>query len=188
MTALQRNIEALRGTLDSIGGLGELVEQAGGAVADALLGGDKVLACGNGGSAADAAHFTTELVGRFTAERRGYPAICLNTHGGDLTALGNDYGFDRVFSRQVEAIGLAGDVLVAITTSGASANVRAAIQSAGARGMTVITVLGRDGGACRGLGDIELIVPGSSTARIQEAHQLLLHTITEVADERLLKV
>jgi len=137
---------------------------------ECLLSGRKVLACGNGGSAADAAHLTTEFVCRFVENRDAYPAICLNAHGGDMTAIGNDYTFDELFARQVQAFDQPGDALVALTTSGNSANIVRALEQAKASGVASVALLGRDGGACKGLADVELCVPGGVTARIQEAH------------------
>ena len=169
-------------------GLVELEPQvvlAADAIATALLGGHKLLACGNGGSAADASHLTTEFVCRYSRDRRPYPAISLATQGGDLTAIGNDYSFDELFARQVGAFGLPGDILVALTTSGQSENVRRALVAAKESGMITIGFLGRDGGSCAGLADIELMVRGEVTARIQEGHKLLIHTICEMVEERI---
>jgi D-sedoheptulose 7-phosphate isomerase len=128
---------------------------------------------------------STEFVCRFMTDRRPFPAICLNAHGGDLTAIGNDYAFTQVFQRQVYAFGKPGDVLLAITTTGNSENIRLAIAAANDIGMTSIALLGRDGGACRGLATVELLVPGDVTARIQEAQKLLIHTICESVEPRL---
>jgi phosphoheptose isomerase len=156
-------------------------------IADCLMSGSKLLVCGNGGSAADAAHFATEFVVRFVSDRRGYPAICLGSDGGLLTAAGNDYGFDEVFARQVAALALPGDILICLTTSGNSRNVQRALEEAKTRGVKSIALLGRDGGATRGMAGIELLVRAKSTARIQEAHKFLLHLLCEVMEERLPK-
>ena len=183
---LHDNIEAAAATLRRLTPLDAAVREAAEALGSALRGGHQLLACGNGGSGADAAHLTTEFVCRFTTDRRPYPALCLNAHGGDLTAIGNDYDFEQVFSRQVEAFGRPGDVLMAFTTSGRSPNVTAALRAARRREVTSIALLGRGGGDCRGLADIELVVPDTeATARIQEAHQLLLHTICELVERDL---
>jgi len=184
-STLTRNIQAATETFASLQALEPEVDRAAAALREALLKGNKLLACGNGGSAADAAHLTTELVCRFVDDRDAYPAICLNTHGGDMTAIPNDYTFDELFARQVAAFGQAGDVLIALTTSGNSQNVVRALEQAKTNGVLSIALLGRDGGACRGLADIELCVPGTITARIQEAHQLLIHTLCEVVDQAL---
>jgi D-sedoheptulose 7-phosphate isomerase len=156
----------------------EMIEQC-------LRAGNKLLVCGNGGSASDAAHFATELVVRFAKERRAYPAICLTGDGGLLTAAGNDYGFDEIFARQVAAFGLEGDLLIVLTTSGKSKNVQRALEEAKSRKLKTIAFLGRDGGSTIGLADIELLVASDSTARIQEAHKLLLHVICETVESRL---
>lgn len=182
---LQQNIDALRTVLDVLPTLQPAVEQAATLLADALLSGHKLLACGNGGSAADASHLTTEFVVRFQHERRPYPAISLTANGGDLTAGGNDYSFDEVFARQVRAFGQPGDVLFAFTTSGNSENVLRAIAVAKREGVATVAFLGRDGGRTAGVADVELIVQHDITARIQEAHKLLLHTICEMVEVRL---
>lgn len=147
--------------------------------------GGKVLSCGNGGSATDALHFTAELVGRFERARAGLAAVALSADSAVLTALGNDYGYAQVYARQVEALGRPGDVLVAISTSGQSPNVLAAAQAARARGMVVIALTGRDGGALAGAlgaGDVELRVAHASTARVQEIHILILHCVCMLLD------
>jgi len=184
-THLQDNIRAAQTMLAGLAELEPQVARAADAIASALLSGHKLLACGNGVSAADASHLTTEFVCRYDRDRRGYPAISLATHGGDMTAIGNDYSFDELFARQVRAFGLPGDVLVAFTTSGKSENVRRAITEAKAVGVVTIAFLGRDGGLCAGLADVELNVRGDVTARIQEGHKLLLHTICEMVEERI---
>jgi len=159
------------------------------AAADALrraLGdGRTVLVCGNGGSAADAQHFAAELVGRFTRERRAWPALALTTDSSALTAIGNDYGFDRVFARQVEAHGRPGDVLIGISTSGGSPNVLAAVETARARGLVTIGLTGRDGGALGRAVDVHLNVPSPSTARTQEVHITLLHVLCDLVEQEL---
>ena len=159
--------------------------RAGQALARALKSGHKALACGNGGSAADCQHFAAELVGRFERERGGLPAIALTVDTSALTAIGNDYSFDVVFSKQVEALGQAGDALLAISTSGNSKNVVEAVRSAHAKGLFVIALTGKDGGA-RGRmlrdGDFHLNVAHPRTMRVQEIHLLALHSLCEVVD------
>ncbi|HMJ04631.1 MAG TPA: SIS domain-containing protein [Chthoniobacterales bacterium] len=150
-----------------------------------LASGHKLLVCGNGGSAADAAHFTTEFVVRFINDRPAYPAICLTADGGLLTAAGNDYGFDEIFARQVAAFAQPGDILICLTTSGNSRNVQRALEEAKARRVGSIAFLGRDGGASKGTADLEFLVRSETTARIQEAHMLLLHVLCEAVEERL---
>ena len=182
---LQSAIESSTATFHSLGDLVGSLERAVDACVDSLARGGKLLVCGNGGSAADASHFATEFVVRFVNERPAYPAICLSNDGGVLTAAGNDYGFEEVFARQVAAYGRPGDVLICLTTSGASRNIQRALEEAKARGLISIALLGRDGGATRGEADIELLVAGDLTARIQEAHMLLLHVLCEAVEERL---
>lgn len=184
-TILGNNIEELRLLLLQAAVLEPNVTAAAEALASALVRGDKLLACGNGGSAADASHLTTEFVCRYNKDRRPYPALSLATHGGDLTAIGNDYDFNDLFSRQVEAFGKPGDVLMAFTTSGRSENIRRALLAAKKQGMQTIAFLGKDGGVCKGIADYELLVESQTTARIQETHKLLLHTICELVDARL---
>ena len=150
-----------------------------------LAAGHKVLLCGNGGSAADAQHIAAELVGRFVVERRGLPAIALTTDSSALTALANDYGYDVVFARQVEALGRPGDVLVAITTSGRSKNVVAAIAAARACGMKVIALTGGGGRELVASCDAGVAVPSGETARIQECHIAIGHAIAELVDRLL---
>lgn len=155
------------------------------AVAQTFAGGGKMLACGNGGSAADSAHLTAEFTGRFIRDRQPYPAICLSAETSLLTAVANDYGYDEVFARQVRAFARPGDVFLAFTTSGNSPNVLRALGAAAELGVTTITFLGRDGGKARGLADIELLVPHQLTARIQEAHKVLLHGLCEEVEKLL---
>ena len=155
---------------------------AAGLVRDALLAGHKVLLCGNGGSAADSQHIAAELVGRFVMERRPLPAIALTTDTSALTAIGNDYGYQAVFARQGEALGAPGDVLVAITTSGQSPNVTAAIAAARARGMKVVALTGQKGAALVADCDAGIAVPSVDTARIQECHITIGHILCEVVD------
>jgi D-sedoheptulose 7-phosphate isomerase len=155
------------------------------ALVGCITGGGKVLACGNGGSAADSQHFAAELVGRFERERPGLPGIALTTDTSALTAIANDYDFDRVFSKQVEALGSEGDVLLAISTSGNSKNVVEAIKSAQARKVAVIALTGRDGGVMGrmcGSRDFHINVAHPRTMRVQEVHLLIVHCLCEVVD------
>ncbi|WP_028080496.1 phosphoheptose isomerase [Solimonas soli] len=158
------------------------------AMADALRRDRKILACGNGGSAADAQHFAAELTGRFERERRGLPGLSLTVDTSALTAIGNDYGFERVFAKQVEALGRDGDWLLAISTSGNSPNVIKALEAAHAQGLRVLALTGKDGGAMATMlkdGDVELRAAASVTARIQEVHIVLLHCLCDALDELL---
>ncbi|HYC35058.1 MAG TPA: phosphoheptose isomerase [Usitatibacter sp.] len=161
------------------------IARAGEALANALKAGRKALACGNGGSAADSQHFAAELVGRFERERPGMPAIALTVDSSALTAIANDYDFERVFSKQVEALGQPGDVLLGISTSGNSKNVMEAMKVAQAKGLVVIALTGRDGGAmgkmCRPQ-DFHLNVAHPRTMRVQEVHLLVVHCLCEVVD------
>lgn len=150
-----------------------------------LMNGKKILACGNGGSAGDAQHFAAELVGRFERERMELPAIALTTDSSILTAIANDYDFQQVFSKQVRALGCEEDILLAISTSGNSANVIEAIQAAHDRSMLIIALTGRDGGKMAGLlseTDVLLNVPHQRTARIQEVHLSLIHSLCDAVD------
>lgn len=161
----------------------EEVERASAMIADAFRAGGKLLLFGNGGSAADAQHIAGEFVNRFSVEdRRALPAIALSTDGGVLTCIANDTGFEKVFARQVEALGARGDVCLAISTSGASPNIVAAIEAARTRGMKVIGLLGRDGGLCAPLCELALIVQSNDTQRIQETHNLIGHIICELVE------
>jgi phosphoheptose isomerase len=182
---LNSAVDAANKTLKSLTDLDAQVAKAVDLMEQCLRAGNKLLVCGNGGSAADASHFATEFVVRFMKDRPAYPAICLAGDGGLLTAAGNDLGFDEIFARQVAAFGLPGDVLICLTTSGKSKNVERALQEAKARRLKTIAFLGRDGGSTIGMADIDLLVRGDSTARIQEAHQLLLHVLCETVESRL---
>jgi phosphoheptose isomerase len=161
------------------------IARAGEALANALKSGRKALSCGNGGSAADAQHFAAELVGRFERERPGLPAVALTTDTSALTAIANDYDYDRVFSKQVEALGNEGDVLLAISTSGNSKNVIEAMKAAQARKVAVIALTGRDGGAMGRMcspRDFHINVAHPRTMRVQEIHLLVVHCLCEVVD------
>jgi len=171
-------LQSLKKIESEIARAAEMIEQC-------LRAGNKLLICGNGGSASDAAHFATELVVRFAKDRRAYPAICLTGDGGLLTAAANDYGFDEIFARQVAAFGVEGDVLIVLTTSGKSKNVQRALEEAKSRKLKTIAFLGRDGGLTIGIADVDLLVASDSTARIQEAHKLLLHVLCETVESRL---
>ena len=182
---LRRNLDRLRRTLDDAAAHEPELDRAVAAVAEAFAEGRKLLACGNGGSATDAAHLTAEFVCRYDRDRRALPAVTLTMNGGDLTAIANDYGYPRVFARQIEALGRPGDVLIAMSTSGNSPNILEALAQARDQGLTTVAMLGRDGGACRGRADVEIVVQGPDTARIQETHKLLIHTLVEDVEARL---
>lgn len=161
------------------------VEQAAGCCVTALRNGHKLLFCGNGGSAADAQHWAGELVSRFNFDRPGLPAIALTTDTSILTAIGNDYGYDYTFARQVEALGHAGDVLIAISTSGNSANVLRAAAAARARGMQVLAFTGRGGGKLAPVADLCFRIPSDETPRIQEGHEFVGHLLCALIEREM---
>jgi D-sedoheptulose 7-phosphate isomerase len=174
---------------DAAGLLAAPIARAVEAMVASIMDGGKILACGNGGSAGDCQHFAAELVGRFERERPGLPAIALTTDSSILTAVANDYDYRRVFVKQVQALGQPGDVLLAISTSGNSGNVVAAIETAHDRELRVVALTGRDGGEIRKLlrsDDIEICVPAERTARIQEVHLLAIHCLCDGIDSLLL--
>jgi len=169
--------------------LAQPISEAAQAIVTCLLNDGKILACGNGGSAADSQHFAAELVNRFEVERPGLPAIALTTDSSIITSIANDYDYKLIFSKQVRALGMAEDVLIAISSSGNSANVVEAIHAAHERGMVVIALTGRDGGNMGPVlepGDFHICVPAQNTARIQEVHLLALHCLCDVIDYLLL--
>lgn len=179
------NLAAAHKLHERIGHLAEPLQEAADVIGEALLSGHKLLCCGNGGSAADSAHLSCEIAGRYQLDRPGFAAIDLTACNALATALINDFPAEQVFARQVQALGQAGDVLVVFSTSGNSANVRLALQVAAARQMTRVAFLGRDGGKCKGMAEVELTVPSNSTPRIQEVHLLLYHSLCDLLDPRL---
>jgi D-sedoheptulose 7-phosphate isomerase len=180
-SAIHDAAKALQGVAD----LESQIEKASELIVNCLTSGKKVLACGNGGSAADAADFCTELACRFVEERRPYPALNLSQGGSLITATGNDYGFDEIFARQIRAFGNEGDVLIAISTSGKSKNIQRALEQAREQKLKTIALLGRNGGPSAGLADVDLLIKGDATARIQEAHKFILHVICEMCEPQL---
>jgi phosphoheptose isomerase len=186
MSIFERAIHDSTTTIESLRSLEATHQRVAELVGRCLKSGGKLLVCGNGGSAADAADFATEFACRFLSDRRPYPALNLAACGSLLTAIGNDYGYDEAFARQVRAFGQKGDVFVAISTSGNSKNIVSAIAAANIAGLYTVALLGRDGGRARGLAGMELIVPGTITARIQEAHKFLLHVLCEIVEEKWL--
>ncbi|BAV32834.1 DnaA initiator-associating protein DiaA [Sulfuricaulis limicola] len=181
--------ESILTTRNCMEELAPIIAQAAAHMSQALLTDRKILICGNGGSAADAQHFSAELLNRFERERPGLPAIALTTDTSTITAIGNDYHFDDIFSKQVRALGQAGDVLLGISTSGNSRNVIRAIEAAHERGITCVALNGREGGEITGLlsgHDVNICVPGSSTARIQEVHGIVIHCLCDLIDYQLL--
>ena len=182
MSSFSSALDELSSVLTSCAALEPAVSAAGQAILDCLVRGRTILTCGNGGSAADALHLSEELVGRYKGDRRALSAICLNADVTALTCIGNDYGYDYIFSRQVEALGRPGDVLVGFTTSGNSPNVLGAFRRAKEIGIVTIVLGGKDGGKAKGVCAHEIIVPSSTTARIQEVHTLVLHQWLEVIE------
>ena len=173
----------------AVGQIAESIAAAGLLMANALLDDGKILSCGNGGSAADAQHFSSELLNRFEMERPGLPAMALTTDASTVTSISNDYSYEEIFSKQVRALGKPQDILFGISTSGNSENVIRAIAAAHERGMKVVAMTGRDGGrmaSAFGPDDIEIRVPANRTARIQEVHLLIIHCLCDLIDTTLL--
>lgn len=180
--SLEEHLKTIQALIDSR--LGE-IEAAGSLIWEALKSGNKILLCGNGGSAADAQHIAAELVGRYEQQRRAFPAISLTTDTSALTAVSNDYGYEEVFARQVEALAVAGDVLIAISTSGKSPSVLKAADQARARGCKTIALTGCSGEPLTSHCDLAVVVPSDRTARVQEAHITIGHLWCEIVDKVL---
>jgi D-sedoheptulose 7-phosphate isomerase len=180
---IRESVEAQQGLLQPP--VVAAVVSAAEAITGALRDGGKVLAFGNGGSAADATHFAAELVGRYLLERDGLPAISLSDNTSALTAISNDYGYERVFARQVEALGRPGDVALGISTSGRSANVLAGLMAARAGGLATLALTGGDGGSMREAADVCIAVPSAETPRVQEGHTLVAHILCELVERAL---
>ena len=181
----QSNLSEHQDLFERLAPLAGGIAQAGELLGAALARGGKVLLCGNGGSAADSQHIAAELTGRFIRDRRPLAAVALTTDTSALTSIANDYSFDEVFARQVSAFGARGDCLIGISTSGNSRNVIKAAEAARGIGMRIIGLLGRDGGALRALCDVAIVVPSDSTARIQEAHAFIGHTLCGLIESAL---
>ena len=190
ITRVKNNFqESILTTRNCMEDLAPVIAQAASHMIQALLTDRKILVCGNGGSAADAQHFSAELLNRFERERPGLPAIALTTDASTITAIANDYHFDDIFSKQVRALGQSGDVLLGISTSGNSRNVIRAIEAAHERGILCVALNGREGGEIAGLlagPDVNICVPGTSTARIQEVHGIVIHCLCDLIDYQLL--
>jgi len=179
---LLSHLEVINLTIET---MPEKLELASLLVVETLKNGNKILLCGNGGSAADAQHIAAELTGRYKTERRGLPGIALTTDTSALTAIGNDYGYDRIFDRQVEALANKGDLIIGISTSGNSKNIISALKLGKELACKTLGFSGRDGGAMNEVCDINLIVPSNDTPRIQEMHILFGHTICQIVDNEL---
>jgi D-sedoheptulose 7-phosphate isomerase len=181
-----RSFEAsLADTLRTFQSLAEIrtaIDRAGEMILSTLRRGNKLLICGNGGSAAEAAHFATELTGRDAKNRRSLPAIALSSDGSLVTCIGNDYGFDQAFARQIAGLAQTGDLVIAITSSGNSANIVAALTEAKSRSLASVAFLGRGGGKARGLASVDLVIPGDSGPATQETHLFLIHYFCELID------
>jgi len=182
---IRERLAEAAGLLGELSSLAAALEETAAALVACYRKGGKLLLCGNGGSAADAQHIAGELTGRFLRERAALPAIALHANSSTLTAIANDYGVERVFSRQVEALGRPGDLLWALSTSGASRNCIQAIATASGKGLTTIAFVGGDGGEMKQLSDICVQVPSSSTPRVQEAHITLAHIVCELVEAEL---
>jgi len=187
MTLLQNAIEGSVAATRALSALEKPLGRAVNLVVRGLASGHKLLVCGNGGSASDATHVATEFLCRYRDDRRPYPAISLTANGEFMTAVCNDYHSDEIFARQVWGLGQRGDVLIAFTTSGKSRNILRALEEANRKKMKSICFLGRDGGFTKGVATLDLLVPGTVTARIQESHTLLFHVLCEAADRELPK-
>ncbi|GLS82184.1 phosphoheptose isomerase [Paraferrimonas haliotis] len=180
--------ESIQTKIDASEALPEAIEKAAAMMVSCLLNGNKILTCGNGGSAGDAQHFSAELLNRFETERPSLPAIALTTDSSTITSIANDYSYDEIFSKQVRALGQPGDILLAISTSGNSNNVIKAMEAALGRDMTIVALTGKDGGPMAGLlsdSDVEIRVPSHRTARIQEVHLLAIHCLCDSIDRTL---
>ncbi len=185
MAHLQKAIDGAVETFRGLTAMEEPLDRAAKIVTRCLTSGHKLLVCGNGGSASDATHFATEFMCRFMGERRPYPAISLPANGEYLTAVCNDYHADEIFARQIWGLAEKGDVVIAITSSGKSKNVLRALEEAKKRNLESICFLGRDGGYTKGMATVDLLVPGTVTARIQEGQKLLYHVLCEMVEEKL---
>ena len=183
--AFQTQLEASLQVLQGLSEQAALIEAIAARVCESVVQGRLLLTCGNGGSATDAQHLAEELIGRYRANRRALPAVALTADSSVLTCIGNDFGYEAVFARQIEGLGKPGDLLVCFSTSGNSPNIVAALRAARAHGLGTIALLGKDGGTARDMADLALVVPAADTAHIQEAHLQVLHYICEVVEVAL---
>lgn len=188
MVSFQDQIDEIIPVLQALAGQAATIDQIAALVRDTVLGGGTLFTAGNGGSATDAQHLAEELIGRYRSNHRALPAIAISADASVLTCIANDFGYDALFSRQIEGLARPGDVLVVFTTSGNSPNIVAALDAANARGVATVALLGKTGGACQGLANLELIVASDNSARIQEAHLQVLHYICEVVEAAVVSV
>lgn len=172
-------------TVKKLEGMKEVIGELSSVINNALFNGKKLLIMGNGGSAADSQHFAAEIVGRYKIERSGYPAIALTTDTSIITSIGNDYSFERIFSRQIEALGDEGDVVIGLSTSGNSKNVMEGFDQAKKKKCATIALLGKDGGILKNSADHVLIVPSDTTARVQECHIIIIHLLCDLFEKGL---
>jgi D-sedoheptulose 7-phosphate isomerase len=184
MASFSAQSDELQAVLTAFRAQAAAVDSVARLIGDALIAGRTLFTCGNGGSAADAIHLAEELVGRYRGDRRPFPAVCLNTDVGAITCIANDFGFEHIFARQLRALARPGDLLAVFSTSGGSPNIRLALETARACGVSSIALLGKGGGAALALADHALVVPSANSARIQEVHGLILHAICEEIEER----
>jgi D-sedoheptulose 7-phosphate isomerase len=180
--SFEQSVAETTRTLQELSTIRPAIDEAARLILDTLRRGGRLLICGNGGSAAEAAHFATELVGRFDRDRRPLAALALSSDGSLLSCIGNDYGYDQVFSRQLAGLARPGDLAIVLTSSGESANIVATLHEARRLGLASVAFLGRGGGRARGLATCELIVPGASGAAAQEAHLFLIHHFCRIID------
>jgi len=173
-------------TVSKISGLSGIIMEISVIINEALLNGNKLLIMGNGGSAADSQHFAAEIVGRYKMERSGYPAIALTTDTSIITSIANDYSYDMVFSRQIEALAVEGDIVIGMSTSGNSRNVMEGFIKAGKKGCKTVALLGKDGGILKNYSDYKLIIPSDITARVQECHILVIHLLCDLFEKGLI--
>ncbi len=182
MSKVQQDYQSLKACVEAMQALLPQIEATGQLLVERLHRGHTLFACGNGGSATDSMHLCEELVGRYRGERRPLPAVSLNTDTSVLTCIANDYGYEAIFSRQIEALGKSGDLLVGFSTSGNSENIRQAFLSAKNQGVTTVLLTGNDGGSIHAIADHSIIIPSDNTARIQELHTFVLHAWLELVE------
>ena len=182
---MKQQCDNLHYLMDS--GYAKSVSQVVDALLDALRAGNKVLIAGNGGSAADAQHFAGEFVGRFLRERGGFPAVALTTDSSIMTSVANDYGFDEIFARQINALGNEGDVFIGISTSGNSENIVNAFNECKQKGITTVGLLGKNGGKLKDMSDYLMLVPFKETPRVQEIHTMTVHMMCEIVEEKIIQ-